>query len=82
MQVLVTRKEEITGKKNGVKYVKLSYVTPIGGVGECFTTEEKYLAFGVDEGKFLVGEQLRELLGEFKSTVLDFDQKGFLVGAK
>jgi len=80
MKVIVTKKEEFEGKKNGVKYVKLSYIRPTGETGEVFTTQEKYLAFNVDETKILSEVSLNEVLAGIDTVDVEFDQKGYCVG--
>lgn len=80
MKVIVTRKEEFTGKKNGVTYVKLSFVRPTGETGEIFTTQEKYNAFQVDDSKFLSQENLTQILEGMDTTDVEYDAKGYVVG--
>jgi len=80
MKVYVTKKEAFTGKKNGVTYVKLSYLRQTGETGEVFTTEEKYKAFEVDESKFLSEVAVKQVLADADTVDVEFDQKGYVVG--
>jgi len=69
MQVLITKKEKFQGKKNGVDYVKMSFIAPGGATGEIFTTEEKYESFQVDEVKFANKEEIGDFFKD-KELVL------------
>lgn len=80
MKVVVTKKEEFEGKKNGVKYVKLSYIRLTGETGEVFTTEDKFNSFSVDESVFVTPEALKGILGDADTVDVEFDQKGYVVG--
>jgi len=80
MKVFVTKKEAFTGKKNGVAYIKLSYIRPTGETGEVFTTEEKYKAFDVDETKFLSEESVKQVLADADTIDVEYDSKGYVVG--
>jgi len=80
MKVYITKKEAFTGKKNGVTYVKLSYIRPTGETGEVFTTEDKYKAFDVDETKFLSQESVKNVLAGADVVEVEYDQKGYVVG--
>jgi len=80
MKVYITKKEAFTGKKNGVTYVKLSYIRPTGETGEVFTTEEKYKAFDVDESKYLAEQSVKDILAAADTVEVEYDQKGYVVG--
>jgi len=80
MKVYITKKDEFKGKKNGVEYVKLSFLRASGETGEVFTTKDKFESFNVDEDKFITPEELNDALSDRPTLDVEYDQKGFVVG--
>jgi len=82
MKVYLTRQEAFTGKKNGVKYVKYSYITPTGETETLLTTADKAEAFAVSSEMVASPSEIGSALSDLPAVDIEFDRRGYLVGVK
>jgi len=84
MKVLATKKSEFTSKKNGVSYVKISYVSSDGSEGMFMAEKSEFAKMGFPDDKILGTSELNTVFTKLADFAVDieFNSFGRVIGVK